>query len=217
MGKNYGGAASGAVSGASTGATVGSVIPGVGTAVGGAVGAVVGGVAGLFKKKKKKKKLSTLDKDQQKLNKAQHGAMFGEGPLADLYNYDPEKANEVFDKNIGRKAYRDLNEKAIPSVTGQFRSNGLMQSSYAGDAIAKLARDVQESLDAQRTSYQFGLEQEAKGAKRNAVENLQNRNTQAYSSGGQGQSSGSSGEGGWTDLLTPDNIYNVINTFDKGI
>ena len=207
MGKsNWSGAASGAAGGASTGATVGSVIPGVGSAVGG----LVGGVAGLFsKKKKKKKKLSSLDEDQKKLNKAQHSAMYGEGPLADLYNYNPEKANEVFDKNIGRLAYRDLNEKAIPAVTGQFRSQGLMQSSYAGDAIGKLTRDVQESLDAQRAKYQYGLEQEARGAKRQSVENLQNRQTFAYEQ--QAQKNGGGGSGGWKELVTPENIKTVTD------
>jgi hypothetical protein len=183
------GGATGALGGASTGATIGSVIPGVGTAIGAGIGGLVGGIAGLFGgKKKKKKKVSSLDKRQQRLNEQQHSAVLGQGPLADLYNYDPEAANAVFDQNIARKAYRDLNESAIPSVTGQFRNQGLMQSSYAGDAVAKLARDVQENLDAQRTQYLYGEQKDARSAKRNAVENLQNRQTFAYdtSAGGGG-------------------------------
>lgn len=175
------GGATGALSGASTGATIGSVIPGVGTAIGAGIGGLVGGVAGLFGgKKKKKKKVSSLDKRQQELNKQQHEAVLGKGPLADLYNYDPEAANAVFDQNIARKAYRDLNESAIPSVTGQFRNQGLMNSSYAGDAIGKLTRDVQENLDAQRTQYLYGEQKDARTAKRSAVEGLQNRQTFAY-------------------------------------
>lgn len=180
-----------------------------GFASGGILGAGAGLVSGFFgkKKKKKPKKISTLDEDQQKLNKAQHGAVFGEGPLADLYNYDADKANEVFDKNIGRLAYRNLKEKTIPAVTGEFRSNGLMQSSYAGDAVAKLARDVQESLDAQRSQYQFGLEQDAKNAKRQSVENLQNRQTFAYDQGQQKQKSS-----GFGDILNPSNWEDIGNT-----
>lgn len=144
-----------------------------GFAVGGPVGGVVGAATGFFSKKKRKK--GHLEKRQKKLNKEQYAAFHGEGPLADLYSYDPEKANEVFDKTIGSKAYRDLNEKAIPSVTGQFRSQGLMQSSYAGDAVAKLARDVQESLDAQRSKYLYDTEQASKQAKREGIESYQNR------------------------------------------
>lgn len=181
------GGATGAIGGASTGATIGSVIPGVGTAIGAGIGGLVGGVAGLFGgKKKKKKKVSSLDKRQQQVNADQQKAIYGEGPLADLYNYDPEAANAVFDQNIARVAYRDLNERAIPSVTGQFRSQGLMNSSYAGDAVAKLARDVQENLDAQRTQYLYGEQKDARTAKRSAVENYQNRNTFAYDTAAQG-------------------------------
>lgn len=176
---DFTGGATGALGGASTGFSIGGP-------AGAAVGGLVGGLSGLFGKKKKRKKVSSLDKRQQRLNEQQHQALLGEGPLADLYNYDPEAANAVFDKNIANKAYRDLNERAIPGVTGQFRNQGLMQSSYAGDAVAKLARDVQESLDAQRTQYLYGEQQDARGAKRNAVENLQNRQTFAYDTADRG-------------------------------
>ena len=172
---DLGSGASGAVSGATTGGMVGGV-PGA------VVGGLFGGAVGLFSgsKKKKKKKISTLDKNQQLLNDEQHQAVHGEGPLADLYNYDPEKANEVFDKTISNPAYRNFKENVVPGITGQFRSNGLMQSSYAGDALSKAGRDVQESLDAQRSKYQYGEQKEARSAKQNAVENLQNRQTFAY-------------------------------------
>lgn len=175
------GGATGALGGASTGATIGSVIPGVGTAIGAGVGGLIGGVAGLFGGgKKKKKKVSAFDKRQQKLNEQQHQAVLGEGPLADLYNYDPEAANKVFDQNIANPAYRKFQEDVVPGITGQFRSNGLMNSSYAGDAISKLARDVQESLNSQRTQYLYGEQKDAQTAKRNAVDSLQNRQTFAY-------------------------------------
>jgi len=175
---NWTGAATGALGGASTGATIGSIIPGVGTGIGAAVGGLVGGAAGLFgNKKKKKKKLSSLDKRQQELNKQQHESILGKGPLADLYNYDPEKANEVFDKNIANPAYRKFQEDLAPQITGQFRSNGLQNSSYAGDALAKTARDIQENLNAKRSEYLYGEQNNAREAKRTAVENLQNRQT----------------------------------------
>lgn len=199
---------SSAAGGAASGAATGSAFGPIGTGV----GAVVGGVAGWLsgKKKKKKKKVSTLDKDQQKLNKAQHEAMYGEGPLADLYNYDPEKANEVFDKTIGRYAYRNLHEKSIPELTGQFRNQGLMQSSYAGDAVGKLVRDVQESLDAQRAQTLYNEQKEARGAKRQSVENLQNRQTFAYE-----QQNPSKSSGNVMDLLSPEAL-DKFSTSDVG-
>jgi len=177
MGKyDYGKAAAGGLSGAVTGSMFGPV----GTAVGG----VVGFTAGLFGSKKKKKKkakpVSTLDPMQQKLNEQQHQSILGEGPLADLYNYNPEQANSVFDKTIANPAYRGFKEKLAPSITGQFRSQGLQNSSYVGEALSNAGRDVQESLDAQRSQYLYGKEQEAQSSKRSAVENLQNRQTFAY-------------------------------------
>jgi hypothetical protein len=181
------GGATGALGGASTGATIGSVIPGVGTAIGAGIGGLIGGVAGLFGgKKKKKKKASSLDKRQQQLNNMQHDSILGKGPLADLYNYDPEAANAVFDKTVANPAYRKFKEDLAPGITGQFRSQGLMNSSYAGDALAKTARDIQENLDAQRSQYLYGEQNNARNAKRNAVENLQNRQTFAYDTSASG-------------------------------
>lgn len=171
----------GAASGAATGGTIGSFIPGVGTAIGGGVGALFGGLFGSKKKKKKKPKtLSTLDPNQQKLNETQHQSILGQGPLADLYNYDPEQANSVFDKTISNPAYRNFQENIAPQITGQFRNRGLMNSSYAGEALGKAGRNVQESLDAQRAQYLYGEQSNAREAKRNAVENMQNRQTFAY-------------------------------------
>ncbi len=172
---DWGSVASGAASGTATGFALGGPIgAGVGFLAGGGLGFLGG------KKKKKKKKLSTLDKKQQQLNDQQHQAVMGEGPLADLYNYDPEKANEVFDQNIGRKTYRDLNEKGIPALTGQFRNQGLMNSSYAGDAIGNLIRNTQEDLSGKRANFLYNEQNNARSAKQNAVENLQNRQTFAY-------------------------------------
>jgi len=170
---NFTGAATGALSGAGTGFTVGGPI-------GAGVGGLVGAIGGLFGGKKKRKKLPTLDKRQQKLNKDQYGGFYGEGPLADLYTYDPKAANDVFDKNYVNPAYRDLNEKGIPSLTGQFRSQGLMQSSYAGDAVGKLVRDVQENLNAKRADFLYKEQSAARKAKQKGIENYQNRTNFDY-------------------------------------
>ena len=170
---DYTAAATGGISGASAGGTIGGPW-------GAAIGGVVGATAGLFGKKKKKGKVSSFDKRQKALNEQQHQAILGQGPLADLYNYNPEEANAVFDQNIANPAYRKFQEDVIPGITGQFRKEGLMNSSYVGDAISKLARDVQENLNSKRGEYLYNEQKDARTSKRNAVENLQNRNTFAY-------------------------------------
>jgi hypothetical protein len=174
MAFDFGSAATGAISGATTGGSIGGPI-------GATAGGLVGGIAGLFGGgRKKKKKVSTLDKRQQQLNEQQHKSILGEGPLADLYNYNPEEANKVFDQNVANPAYRKFEEELAPKVTGQFRKNGLMNSSYAGDALSRLARDVQENLNSERSKYLYGEQNNAREAKRTGIENLQNRQTFAY-------------------------------------
>ncbi len=171
---NYGAGASGALSGASTGFAVGGP-------VGAAIGGTIGGVAGLFGGgRKKKKKRSTLDKRQQMLNEQQHDSILGKGPLADLYNYDPEQANNVFDQTIARAQNRNFKEETVPGITGAFRSQGLENSSYLGGALSKAGRDVSENLAGLRSKYLYDEQNNARSAKRNAVENLQNRQTFAY-------------------------------------
>ena|SRR3982751_426032 len=172
---NWTGGATGAISGAATGATIGGPW-------GAAIGGLAGGAAGLFGggRKKKPKRISSLDKRQQKLNQQQHDSILGKGPLADLYNYDPQAANAVFDKNYADPAYRKFKEDLAPEITGKFRSDGLMNSSYVGDALSKAARDIQESLDAKRSQFLYAEQSDARNAKRSAVEGLQNRQTFAY-------------------------------------
>ncbi len=202
---DWGNAVQGGVQGGISGASTGNPY------IAGA-SAVTGFVGGLFGGKKKKKKLSTMDKRQQALNEQQYQGIAGEGPLADLYNYDPEMANDVFQKNIADPAYRNFNELTAPSVMGQFRSNNLGQSSYAGDAVAKIARDVQESLNAQRSQYLYGEQKEAQNAKRTAVENLQNRQTFAYDKEAQ---TGVFDINKILDSLDKEDLQNVYNLFSK--
>lgn len=171
---DYTGAASGAISGAAAGSMFGPV----GTGVGGALGAA----GGLFGKKKKKKR-SAFDKNQKQLHDQQFQAFQGEGPLGDLYNYDPEQANAVFDMETARPAQRNFKENIIPEITGNFRSAGLQNSSYVGDSLSKAGRDVQENLDALRAKYLYGQQSESRAAKRNAIDNYQNRSTFAYDTG----------------------------------
>ena len=161
---NIGGGFAGAASGASLGSAFGPV--------GTAIGAIGGGILGLFGKKKKKRKVSRFDPQQQQLYNQQMQALQGQGPLSNLYNYDAEGANQNFDLNVGRPAYRNYQENIIPQITGQYRQNNLMNSSYSGEALARSGRNVQENLDAQRSNMQFLGQQNAQTAKQNAINNM---------------------------------------------
>lgn len=180
-----GSAASGALSGAATGSTFGPW--------GTVAGAVIGGAAGLFGSKKKKKKpktSSTLDPQQQGLYNDYIASIRGEGSMSGLYNYDAEGANKNFDANVSRPAYRNFQENIIPGITGQFRQNNLMNSSYTGEALGRAGRDVQENLDAQRSNMQFQGQQNAQTAKQNAINNVLNMQTFATQKPGPQKPSG---------------------------
>ena len=160
--------ASGALSGGQLGFSVGGP-------VGGAIGATVGGLAGLFgskKKKRKPKQISTLDPQQQQLYDQYVQSIRGEGPLAGLHGFDAQGANQNFDANVARPAYRNFQENIIPQITGQFRSGNLQNSSYAGQGLARAGRDVQENLDAQRSNMIFNGQQNAQNSKNSALNNI---------------------------------------------
>jgi hypothetical protein len=182
MALDWGSGASGAASGAAMGS---AVMPGWGTAA----GAVAGGVMGLFggggrKKKKKAKLISTLDPTQQGIYQQYADALNGKGQFADLYNWDSQGANKNFDANVSRPAYRNFNENIIPGITGQFRQGNVQNSSYTGEALGRAGRNVQESLDAQRSNMQFQGQQSANQNKMSGMNNILNMQTQAYTQPG---------------------------------
>ncbi len=167
---------SGAASGAATGAMFGPW--------GAAAGGVIGGAIGLFGSKKKKKKppgkRSTLDPQQQQLYDDYIASISGEGPYSDLYNFDAEGYNDVFNKSIARPAYRNFKENIIPGITGHFRSKNLGTSSYTGEALSRAGRDVQENLDALRSQNVFSGQQQAKTNKQNSINSILDMQTFAY-------------------------------------
>lgn len=181
---NYGTGATGALTGAATGAAIGSAVPVIGTAIGAASGGLIGGIASLFGSKKKKAKkpkpVSTLDPDQTKLYKDYVNSLRNKGPFSDLYNYDSQGANQNFDANVSRPAYRNFQENVIPSITGQFRGGNIQNSSYTGEALSRAGRDVQENLDAQRSNMQFMGQENAQIRKQNAINGILNTNTFDY-------------------------------------
>lgn len=172
---NAGSAASGAISGASIGSSFGPV----GTIAGG----LIGGVAGLFgskKKKKKQKTVSTLDPQQQGLYDDYIKSIRGQGPFSDLYNYDAEGANNNFDMNVARPAYRNYQENIVPAITGQYRQGNIMNSSYSAEALGRKGRDVQENLDGLRSNTQFQGQQQSQSNKQNAINSILGNQTFAY-------------------------------------
>jgi hypothetical protein len=173
-GINLGGAFSGGVGGASTGSIFGPI----GTAAGG----VLGAIGGLFgkKKKPKQKKLGAFDPQQQALYNDYVQGIRGQGPLSNLYNFDAQGYNNVFDQTIGRPAYRNFQENVIPGITGQFRQGNIMNSSYTGEALARAGRNVQENLDAQRAANVFNGQQQAQQNQANAINSILGMSTFAY-------------------------------------
>lgn len=166
-----------ALSGGLSGAAIGSAIPGVGSLAGGAIG----GIAGLFGgSKKKRKKVGRFDKQQQQLYQDQNAALYGQGPFSDLYNYDEQAANQNFEQMYSRPAYRQFQENVIPGITGSFRGRNLQNSSYAGEALGRAGRDVQESLDAQRANVLYSGQQAAQQRKAGGLERLLGMQTFGY-------------------------------------
>ncbi len=173
MAFDFGGGASGAMAGAQIGSTFGPW----GTAIGAGVGGVSGGLFGGKKKRRKPKQISTLDPQQQELYGQHMSALRGEGPMAGLYNFDTQGANQNFDANVSRPAYRNFQENIIPGITGQFRGANLQNSSYAGESLSRAGRNVQEGLDAQRSNMIFNGQQQANQNRIGGIDSALNRQT----------------------------------------
>ncbi len=172
---SFGDIAGGAAGGAALGSTFGPV--------GTALGAVGGGILSLFGGKKKgKKKVSRFDDQQQQLYDQRMQALRGQGPFADIYSFNADKANTNFDKNIAAPATRDWEENKIPAITGNFRGRNLQNSSYLGESLTKSGRDLQEGLNAKRYDYIYSGEEAAKGYKRDTIDKTLNQNTFDYDS-----------------------------------
>ena len=129
---------------------------------------------------KKAKKRSTMDKNQKKLWKDYNAGINGEGPLADLYKFDPQKATQNFQQNVARPAYENYQENVVPTITGAFRSKGLGNSSYAAQALERGGRMTQNDLNAKMTDYLFNQENSVNDRRANAVNNALGMTTFDY-------------------------------------
>lgn len=169
MAYNFGQAASGAMTGAGLGSSFGPIGMGIGAGVGGLAGLFGGGAGG--KRGGGPQEISTFDPQQQQLYDQYAQGLQGQGPFANLFNFDAQQAGNVFEQNVAAPAQRSYQENIVPQITGQFRGAGLGQSTFAGEALAKSGRDVQESLNAQRAQMMFQGQQ---GAQQRQLGGLQN-------------------------------------------
>lgn len=150
---------------------------------------IAGGAAiasSLFNRKKKPKKLSTMDKRQQALWGDFEQGLQGRGQFADLFSYNPEQAQQNFQANVARPAYENFQENVIPGITGSFRGQGLGNSTYAGQALERGGRMMQNDLNAKMADYMFNLENSLRDRKTNALGNYFNTSTFDYQKPQQG-------------------------------
>jgi len=171
--------AGGALGGAATGALYGSSFGAPGAIAGG----LIGGVAGLFggnKRKRKPRKLSRFDETQQGIYGDYAKGLQGQGQFANLYNFDANAANNVFDLNVANPEYRNFNENIVPGITGNFRGRNLQNSSYLGQSLSKAGRDVQERLSGLRAAQMYAGQEAANQRKLSGLENILNMQTFDY-------------------------------------
>ena len=126
-------------------------------------------------------KLSSLSPEQQQLFEQMAAALQGGGgPLADLYNFDPEQTRQQFTEQYAEPAYQQFQEEVIPGITGQFRGQNLQNSSYLGGGLAKAGSDVQSNLNSQLSKMLMEAQQGALGRKQGGLNNILNMQTFAY-------------------------------------
>lgn len=132
----------------------------------------------------KGKKRSTLDKRQKKLYKDQMSAIYGKGPLANLYQFDPNATTQMFQDVYAKPAYQQFQEEVVPNITGSFRGKNLQNSSYLGQGLSKAGSDVQAGLDRNLAEMLYKGQQDALNRRANAISGLQGMNTQAIDTSG---------------------------------
>lgn len=132
-------------------------------------------------KSHKPQKISAFDKQQQNIYGAYgQGLMGGGGPLADIFQFDPEALREMYTQAYAQPAYQQFQEEIVPGITGQFRGQGLEKSSYLGGALGKAGTDVQKNLDAQLSQMLYQAQQQAQDRKFKGVSDILNMQTFAY-------------------------------------
>lgn len=126
-------------------------------------------------------KLSSLDKTQQQIYGSYANALMGQGgPLADIYQFDPDALRNMFQQVYAQPAYQSFQENVIPEITGQFRGKNLQNSSYLGGALGKAGTQVQQGLDAQLAQMLYNAQQDTLNRKSKGISDILNMQTFAY-------------------------------------
>lgn len=169
----------GALAGGATGALYGSSFGAPGAIIGGLAGAA-GGLFGGNNKKRKPKKLSRFNAAQEGLFGDYAEGLQGRGQFANMYNFDEEGAGNVFDRTVGDPQYRNFQENIVPQITGQFRGGNLQNSSYAGQAVGRAGRNVQENLNALRQKQMFEGQEAANNRRMSGLDKILSMQTFDY-------------------------------------
>ena len=165
-----------AFGGGVSGAGAGSMFWPWGTVAGSILGFLGGGFGGGQSKPKMK---STLDPEQKKLYGDLNQGVYGSGPLADLFQSDPQALRNMYEETYVNPAMQRFQRQTVPTITGAFRGKGLGGSSYAGNAVAQAGVDVQSGLDAQLAKMLYQSDQDALSRRMSAVDRILGTSTMA--------------------------------------
>ena len=142
------------------------------------LGSLASSAFGAFRKRRKRR--STFDDRQQRLYDMLDEALYGRGPQADLYNVNPEEWKDYFERNVRQPAMESFQKETVPTITGQFRGGNLMNSTYAGEALAGAGAKLQKGLDAQLADILFKAKQASLERRSRAISDQLGRNTFDY-------------------------------------
>lgn len=142
---------------------------------------LLGGLFGGRSSSLKPERVSSFDPTQKKLYEQYANALMGGGgPLADIFNYDPEQLKQLYTQQFAEPAYQQFQEEIIPGITGQFRGQNLENSSYAAGAVGKAGENVQSNLNAQLANMLYNAQQQSLQRKQAGLGNLLGMQTFAY-------------------------------------
>lgn len=135
--------------------------------------------------RKKPKQVSLQSKKQRRLQDDMYNSFYGRGNFNDLFApTDYDALNQRFEESYARPAMRRFKEEIIPSITGQFRGGGIMESDVAANALARSGRDLEETLAAQRGDFLYRQSEADKDRRLRGIQGYINSNQVATSPGG---------------------------------
>lgn len=152
----------------------------------GGVSIASSGIQAIINGGNKPKKISTLDKTQKNIYKDYAAGINGQGPQADLFNFNPEQTTDVFNKIYAQPAAENFKRNIVPSITGAFRGGNIQNSSYAGQALAQAGTDVQTNLNAHMSKMLYDAQNSSIERRLGAIRDILGVQTFAYQKPQQG-------------------------------